>query len=37
VVVGWYLLATMRRLRLVDASGRPVEDAYTLATFDIER
>jgi hypothetical protein len=26
VEVGWYLLATLRRLPVVDAEGRPVDD-----------
>ena len=35
VVVGWYLLATMRRLSTVDADGRPVGDHFTVGKLTV--
>jgi hypothetical protein len=32
VEVGWYLLATLRRLPVVDADGRPVDDHVIIGT-----
>ena len=34
VEVGWYLLATMRRLQVVDADGQPIGDALVVGEFD---
>jgi hypothetical protein len=33
VEVGWYLLATSRRLPVLDASGRPMDDRAIIGTF----
>lgn len=35
VIVGWYLLADMSRLPVVDAEGRTVGDFYEAGTFDL--
>jgi hypothetical protein len=35
VEVGWYLLATLRRLPVVDAAGRPVDDRFVIGEFDV--
>jgi hypothetical protein len=35
VEVGWYLLATMQRLPVVDASGRPVADSFVAGQFSV--
>jgi hypothetical protein len=35
VIVGWYLLADMHRLPLLDAQGRIIGDAYTVGTFTL--
>jgi hypothetical protein len=35
VEVGWYLLATMQRLPVVDASGRPVADSFVVGQFSV--
>jgi len=32
IEVGWYLLATLRRLPVVDASGRPMDDRVLIGT-----
>ncbi|NLE99768.1 MAG: hypothetical protein GX601_02210 [Anaerolineales bacterium] len=34
MVVGWYLLATMQRLQIVDADGRALADAFTIAEWE---
>ena len=34
--VGWYLLATMQRLEVLDHSGQPVGDTYVIGEFEIE-
>jgi hypothetical protein len=36
VEVGWYLLATSRRLPVLDASGRPTDDRVVVGTFKVE-
>jgi hypothetical protein len=35
VEVGWYLLATLRRLPIVDADGRPVDDRVIIGTVTV--
>ncbi len=35
VIVGWYLLADMRRLPVVNASGQAIGDFYTVGTFEM--
>jgi len=35
VEVGWYLLATMQRLQIVDADGRPIGDSFVVGEFDV--
>jgi hypothetical protein len=35
VEVGWYLLATLRRLPIVDAEGRPVDDRVIIGTVTV--
>jgi hypothetical protein len=35
VEVGWYLLATLRRLPVVDADGRPVDDHVIIGTVTV--
>ena len=35
VEVGWYLLATLRRLPVVDADGRPVDDRVIIGTVTV--
>ena len=35
VEVGWYLLATMQRLPVVDASGRPTGDSFIAGGFSV--
>ena len=35
VEVGWYLLATLRRLPVLDAAGRPSDDRLILDEFDV--
>jgi hypothetical protein len=35
VEVGWYLLATLRRLPVVDAEGRPVDDRVIIGTVTV--
>jgi hypothetical protein len=35
VEVGWYLLATMQRLQVVDVGGQPVGDAFVVGEFDV--
>ena len=35
VEVGWYLLATLRRLPVVDADGRPVDDRAIIGTVTV--
>jgi len=37
VVVGWYLLATMERLPVVDAAGQPVADHVVVAEIEVVR
>jgi hypothetical protein len=36
VEVGWYLLATMRRLPVVDAQGRPVDNRVIVGTVTVQ-
>jgi hypothetical protein len=36
VEVGWYLLATLRRLPVVDADGRPVDDRTIIGTVKVD-
>jgi len=36
VEVGWYLLATLRRLPVVDAQGRPVDDRVIVGTVTVQ-
>jgi hypothetical protein len=36
VEVGWYLLATLRRLPVVDAQGRPVDDHVIIGTVAVQ-
>lgn len=33
VEVGWYLLKTLRRLPIVDANGRPIDDRFVVGEF----
>lgn len=35
VEVGWYLLATMQRLQVVDATGHPIGDSIVVGEFDV--
>jgi len=35
IEVGWYLLATMQRLQIVDANGRPTGDSFVVGEFSI--
>jgi hypothetical protein len=35
VRAGWYLLATMQRLQVVDANGRPVGDSFVIGEFSV--
>jgi len=35
VQVGWYLLATMQRLQIVNAEGRPISDSFIVGEFDV--
>jgi len=35
IEVGWYLLATMQRLPVVDARGRPVGDSTVVGSFSV--
>ena len=35
IEVGWYLLATLRRLPVLDAGGRPVDDHFIVGEFDV--
>jgi len=35
IEVGWYLLATLRRLPVVDAAGRPVDDHVIVGTVTV--
>ena len=35
VEVGWYLLATMQRLRIVDADGQPIGDFFVVGEFNV--
>ncbi|MDY7078883.1 MAG: DUF2723 domain-containing protein [Chloroflexota bacterium] len=35
VEVGWYLLATMQRLPVLDASGQPVSDSFVVGEFSV--
>ena len=35
VEVGWYLLGTLRRLPVVNANGRPVEDRFVIGEFAV--
>jgi hypothetical protein len=35
IEVGWYLLATLRRLPVLDAGGRPVDDRFVAGEFDV--
>jgi len=36
IEVGWYLLATLRRLPVVDAEGRPVDDRVIIGTVTVK-
>jgi len=36
IEVGWYLLATLRRLPVVDAEGRPVDDRVIVGTVTVK-
>ncbi|RLC88083.1 MAG: hypothetical protein DRJ03_03835 [Chloroflexi bacterium] len=36
IEVGWYLLATMQRLQIVDTGGRPTGDAFIVGEFDVQ-
>ena len=36
VEVGWYLLATMQRLPVVDTDGRPIGDSFVAGPFVVE-
>ncbi len=35
IEVGWYLLATLRRVPVLDAGGRPVDDRFIVGEFDV--
>ncbi|RLC66263.1 MAG: hypothetical protein DRI48_05085, partial [Chloroflexi bacterium] len=35
VEVGWYLLATMQRLPILDESGRPTDDSFVVGEFTV--
>ena len=35
VEVGWYLLKTLRRLPVVDANGRPIDDRFVVGEFAV--
>ena len=35
IEVGWYLLATMQRLPVVDARGRPIGDSFVVGPFSV--
>ena len=35
IEVGWYLLATLRRLSVLDAAGRPSDDKVIIGEFDV--
>ncbi len=35
IEVGWYLLATMQRLLVVDADGHPIGDFFVVGEFDV--
>jgi len=35
VIVGWYLLATMERLPVVDAEGHPVADHVVVGEVEV--
>lgn len=35
VVVGWYLLATLRRLPVLDPNGQPVDDRFILGELNV--
>lgn len=35
VEVGWYLLATLRRLSVLDAAGQPTDDKVIIGEFDV--
>lgn len=35
VEVGWYLLATLRRLSVLDSAGRPVDDRVIIGTLNV--
>lgn len=37
VEVAWYLLKTMQRLPLLDESGRPTGDSFTVGRFVVEK
>ena len=36
IEVGWYLLATMRRLQTLDANGHPIGDSFVVGEFSVE-
>jgi hypothetical protein len=36
IILGWYLLADMHRLPVVDGTGQAINDFYTLGTFTLE-
>jgi len=35
VEVGWYLVATMRRLPIVNVEGQPIGDSFVVGEFDV--
>jgi hypothetical protein len=35
VEVGWYLLATLRRLPVLDAGGQPIDDRFVVGEFSV--
>lgn len=35
VQVGWYLLATMQRLQILDTEGRPIGDSFVVGEFPV--
>jgi hypothetical protein len=37
VEVGWYLLETMERLRVVDETGEPVADSYVVGRLTVQK
>jgi hypothetical protein len=35
VAVGWYLLETMERLRVLDEAGKPISDSFVVGTLEV--